>query len=367
MRVLILTNNVLGLFAFRKELILKLLSDGNSVSVAGKYCEKTGFFQSHGCKMIETNIDSKSVNPLKELKLFRKYKLIIKEENPDIVLTYTVKPNIYGGLICKKNKIPCISNVTGLSASIVKGGFFSKLLLFLYKRAIEENKCVFFQNQSNLDFFKSLNIVNDNSKLLPGSGVNLKEFDFINYPDDNNKISFLFVGRICKDKGFDEFAECARYITSRYDNVTFDAIGEIEDKNLNKLIKQCVNDGVINYYGLRFDVKSFYGSHHAVVLPSYHEGMSNVLLESLACGRPVIASDIHGCKETFDDGISGFSFKAKSTSDLIEKVEKFINLPYSSKVKMGVEGRKKVENEFDREIVIREYYKEIFRQNLYVL
>lgn len=365
MKVLILTNNVLGLYAFRKELILKLLSDGNNVIISGGFCEKTSFFQSQGCKMIDTKIYRKSINPIKEIKLYNKYKSIIKNERPDIVLTYTVKPGIYGSIISKKEKIRCISNVTGLSSAIYNGGLLSKVVLFLYKTAFRDNSCVFFQNQSDLNFFKSNKIVSENAKLLNGSGVNLKEFEYIDFPAENNQIAFLFVGRICKEKGFREFIECAKFIKEKYENVMFDVIGEIEDIQFEKLIKSCVNDGIITYYGLRFDVKNFISSHHAVILPSYHEGMSNVLLESLACGRPVIASDIPGSKETFDENVSGLSFEAKSVEDLIRAVEKFIALPYLSKKNMGIEGRKKVEVYFDRDEIIRQYYNEIFKEIKY--
>ena len=180
----------------------------------------------------------------------------------------------------------------------------------------------------------------------------------MNYPKDQTNINFLFIGRVMKDKGIDEFLYMAKKIKSRHPDTSFDIVGMM-DGNYEQIINSAVNNGYVNYYGLQSDVKPFIQKSHCVVLPSYHEGMANVLLEAAASGRPVIASDIAGCRETFDEGVSGFACKAKSAESLVDAVEKFIKLSYDKKIQMGVAGRKKVEEQFSRQIVVNTYIKEI--------
>lgn len=365
MKVLVLANNDVGLYHFRKELLVELLHPGTFVQ--NPILEPNEVFISLprgplipklielGCKYIETPVDRRGVNPVKDLKLLIRYNKIIKEIRPDIVLTYTIKPNIYGGIICRRQSVLYIANVTGLGTSIENGGLMSRIILWMYKVGLKSANAVFFQNKKNREFFEEKEIVSENGKSIPGSGVNLTEHSFEEYPQDNGKLKFLFVGRIMKDKGIGEFLDCAEYIKSNYPHTEFDILGGFDDDTFRKRMAELNDKGIVHYYGRCDDVHGFMKTHHATVLPSYHEGLSNVLLESSAAGRPVITTNVPGCAETFDDGISGIGFESKSSKALIEAVEKYIAMDYEAKKIMGLKAREKVEREFDKRIVINSY------------
>ena len=358
MKVLILTNCGSGLFHFRKEL-LKALSTQHEVHIAFPKDEYVDKLVKVGCVYHRFEFFRHGTNPFKEFQLILRYKKLIKKIQPDIVLTYTIKPNVYGGLACQLLKVPYITNVTGLGIAILNGGLMSKITLFLYKIGLNKATTVFFQNEENKNFFIKKHIVKQNYRLLPGSGVNLNEFSFCDYPDENEPLKFLFIGRIMKDKGIEEFLQCAKHIKAFNPNIQFDIIGGFDEDKYKPIITEYENAKIINYFGVQSDVKPFIKSHHAIILPSYHEGTSNVLLESAACGRPVIATDVAGCRETYDDEISGIGCKAKSCESLITAVEKFLNFSYSQKAEMGIAARKKIESQFDRKIVIDAYINEI--------
>lgn len=355
MKILILANNDVGLYRFRKELVFELLKN-NEVFLSLPYGENVKFFQEKGCDFIGTKISRHGKNPFVDLKLMFFYKKIIKKIKPDVVLTYTIKPNIYGGIACQRQNIPYIVNVTGLGNAIENGGFVSKITLFLYKKGIKKANTVFFQNKANQYLFKEKNILNpiSNSMIIPGSGINLIENPYEKYPEDNGKISFVTIGRILKDKGIDELLYAASAIRKKYDNVTFTLVGPLED-DYEKKIKNAVDLNIINFLGQRNDIHDIIKQSNATVHPSYHEGMSNVLLETAACGRPILASLVPGCKETFDDGFSGIGFKPKNEESLLDAIESFINLPHDKKIEMGLNGRHKMEKEFDRNIIISLY------------
>ncbi len=357
-KILILANNDVGLYKFRKELIESLLDQGYEVYIslpAGYYVEKLCHM---GCVFFDTPIDRRGTNPITDLKLIFYYKTLIKNIKPDVVLTYTIKPNVYGGIACKSSNTPYIANVTGLGTSIENGGLLQKTTLALYTNGLRKAACVFFQNETNRQFFIDKHIVTGKTRLIPGSGVNLKYHCFEEYPDSDNIIKFLFIGRIMKDKGIDELLEAAQKVKCMYPNVQFDLVGYCEE-NYTKRLSDFENRGIIKYHGQQDDVHSFIKGAHAIIHPSYHEGMANVLLEAASTGRPVLASNIPGCRETFDEGVTGYGFEVRNTSALVNTIEKFIKLPYEDKKQMGIAGRAKVEREFDRQIVIDSYMEEI--------
>ena len=357
MKILILANNDVGLYKFRKELIEALLK-GHEVHISLPYGEFVDDMVELGCIYHNVEFDRHGTNPIKELGQISYYKKLLKSIKPNVVLTYTIKPNIYGGMACAAVKVPYFCNITGLGTAIENLGIMQKISLTLYCLGLKKARKVFFQNQQNLDFMLKHKVVKSNYHLLPGSGVNLNNFTLMDYPNEQTNINFLFIGRVMKDKGIDEFLSMAKQIKSKYQCTSFDIIGMI-DGDYEDTINTAVSEGYINYHGLQSDVKPFIQKAHCVVLPSYHEGMANVLLEAAASGRPVIASDIAGCRETFDEGISGFACRARSAESLTQAIEKFINVPYEQKEKMGIEGRKKVEQQFSRQIVIDTYLKEI--------
>ena len=359
MKILILANNDVGLYKFRKELIQSFIEKKHEVYISLPYGEFVNDLQSMGCVFFRTDFDRRGMNPLSDFKLFYTYYRIIKETKPDVVLTYTIKPNIYGGMICGIKKIPYIVNITGLGTAIENKGLVSKLLLVLYKLSLKKAKCVYFQNKKNQKFFLNERVCFENIKLIPGSGVNLKEFSFEEYPPKGEKVKFLFIGRIMRDKGIEEYLECAEAITKENKEVEFGIIGDYDDRKYKDRIQQLVEKRIVVYYGKQADVRPFIKRSHATVLPSYHEGMSNVLLETAAMGRPILTTKISGCVETFDEGVSGYGCESKDAKTLIQIVRKFLNLPHEEKIKMGFKGREKMEREFDRNIIVSAYINEI--------
>lgn len=358
-KVLILTNSIKGLYCFRKELIEELMKEGFEVSISSPGDSKNSYFKELGCNLTDTSIDRRGTNPIKDLKLFTDYIKIIAEIKPNIVLTYTIKPNVYGGLACRLLRVPYIANITGLGTSIERKGIISAISLMLYKIGLKDASCIFFQNSANKDFFIKNGIVDDRkAREIPGSGVNLQDHALEEYPGEDENIRFLFIGRIMKSKGIEELFEAARIIKEIYPSVEFHLIGEKEE-NYEKIINDLENRQIIQYHGYQENIHGFIKRSHATINPSYHEGMSNVLLESASAGRPVLASNVPGCKETFDEGISGFGFTVKNVDSLVEAIIKFIQLPYEDKKKMGLAGRRKMEKEFDRNLVLKAYLEQI--------
>lgn len=358
MRILILSNFGMGLYKFRKELLQELIYLGHEVFVSLPNDDYISLLEDIGCKYIETKVDRRGTNLMNDAKLLISYIGIMKKIKSDIVLTYTIKPNVYGGIASRITKTTYLPNITGLGTAIENGGLIQKITLCLYKVALKNAKCVFFQNEPNQDFFFDRRIIKNKSKVIPGSGVNLEQHRFEEYPNDKNNIRLLFVGRIMKAKGIDELLEAAIQIKENHKNVEFHLVGFCEEGHSEKLSE--LNDkGVIHYHGKQDDVHKFIKNSHATILPSYHEGISNVLLESASTGRPILASNVTGCKETFDEGLSGIGFEVKSVNGLIEAIQKFIELPYEKKKQLGLRGRKKMEKEYDRKIVINTYLEQI--------
>ena len=361
MKVLVLTNNDGGLFHFRRELLEELLKS-HQVLISlpkGQYIDQ---MIDMGCQYIPCEFDRRGTNPLGDLKQYFFYVRLLKEAKPDVVLTYTIKPNVYGGMACARLGVPYIANVTGLGTSIMNPGIMQKLSLLLYRYGLRKAKKVFFQNNANMRFMQQHGIANANYGLLPGSGVNLKSNPFEEYPDDESQIEFVTVGRIMKDKGTDELLEAAKFIKDRYKNVGFTLVGDF-DGNYEERIREAHQAGIVNYVGPQNDVHSFLKRSHATIHPSYHEGLSNVLLETAASGRPILASNVPGCIDTFDDGTSGIAFEPKNALSLIKAIEKFLHLTQAERAEMGRRGREKVEKEFDRNLVIEAYKKTLSEIN----
>lgn len=357
--ILILANSVGGLFSFRKEVVLAILERGYKVyiSVPDGDPDKQAYFIDLGCVIVKQPIERRGRNPIHDFRLLMSYCKLMKRLNPFAVLTYTIKPNIWGGIAARINHIPQLANITGFGTAINNCFFFAKFTLLLYKIGLSKAQTVFYQNSGIKDFCEKYRI-GKNGILLPGSGVNLEWHTFLPYPDIAESIKFFFVGRIMKEKGIDEFIEMVNYIQVKYKNVEFHLLGRCEE-NYQILLGQLQKENKLVWHGRVSDVRPFIKQAHCTILPSYHEGMANVLLETCAAGRPVIATNINGCREVIDDGISGFLCKVRDSRSLIDCVEKFINLPYSIKVEMGLAARKKVEMEFDRKIVIQSYLDEI--------
>ena len=362
-RVLILGNSGLVVFGMRGELIQRLVKEEFDVTVSfpsGSLGKEENPFKEYGCSYVETAIDRRGTNVIRDAGLLHNYIKLLKQVKPDVVLTYTVKCSIYGGMACRLMKIPYIVNITGLGTGLAEGGLKQKLLVKLYQLAVKSAECVFFQNQSDRRFFVEHGIRYKKDDLLPGSGVNLEKYVPIPYPADG-KIVFTYIARVMKAKGIDEFLDAAKAIKQDYANVEFHICGFYEE-DYKDIIEDAQERGIVKYHGQVRDIQPYEAISHCIVLPTYHpEGISNVLLEAAACARPIITTNRYGCKEVVDDGINGYLVKEKASQDLIQKMRQFMKLRWEVRRDMGLAGRTKVENEFDRKIVVQKYLEYIQR------
>lgn len=358
-KILILTNSIRGLYSFRAELTRELLDNGFEVLISAPYDVKAQYFVDEGCAFYDTKINRRSINPLSDLILFVKYLKLIKRLKPNIVLTYTIKPNVYGGIACRLMQKPFLSNITGLGTAVEKDGLLRNISLSMYGVGLKRATKVFFQNQSNANLFLEKHIVEkDKIILIPGSGVNIKQHYFEEYPFEQDHIKFMFIGRLMEAKGCLELFEASKRIKKLYPKTEFHIIGVFEE-DLEKQIDELVREKCIIYHGIQDDVHRFLKISNAVINPSHHEGMSNVLLEAASTGRPILASKIPGCMETFQEGVSGFGFEVKNIDSITDTIIRFIKLSHEEKRIMGIQGRKKIELEFNRKLVIKKYIEEI--------
>ena len=357
-KILILGNSHLVVFGFRGELVERLIQEDYEVVVSfpnGVFGEGEETSRQYGCKFIETKIDRRSTNPITDFKIINSYVNIIKNEKPDVVLAYTVKCNVYGGIACRRTKTAFIPNITGLGKGLNEGGIVKHILIVLYKSALKNADIVFFQNNSDKEFFINNGIKFSQYQVLPGSGVNLNKHTPLDYPNQD-KVIFTYMARVMKAKGIEQFLEAARELKGRAE---FHICGYCEEDYKEILEKEQVL-GNIQYHGLVNNIEEYEKMSHCIVLPSFHpEGISNVLLEAAACARPIITTDRVGCRETVENNYTGFLVKERNSEDLIDKMKKFMALTNEERKNMGINGRKKIELEFDRQIVVEAYLKQI--------
>ena len=358
-RILILSNHFITLYNFRKELINKLVQDGHDVYLSMPKSDRNSYFIDKGCKIIETPVDRRGINPIRDISLILNYIKLMRTVKPDIIFSYTIKPNIYGCIASSLTGNLQISNVTGTGGTFLKQNTISLIAKFLYKLSLKRSYKVFFQNNGDKDFFVKNNMVKDNFALLPGSGVNLEQYSVSSLPSDN-EVNFIFIGRVMEVKGIDQYLECARIIKNEHPNTNFYIAGFIEDDKYKEIIEEYQLKGIVNYIGFQKDIKSWIEKCHCTILPSHGgEGVPNVLLESAAMGRICIASRISGSRDVVEEGVTGYLFEANNSRDLVNKVNKFLGMDYNSKFAMGLAGRRKVEKEFNRQIVIEAYLNEL--------
>lgn len=356
-RVLILANNDMGLYKFRKELLIELVKECD-VLISVPIQNFEGELLDIGVKLKDIKINRRGKNPLKDFLLLCKYFVIILKYKPDIILTYTIKPNIYGGLISRILRKKNIANITGLGSSENMSNTVKNGINKLYKTSLKKAGYVFFQNESNLEYFRSKEIYTGNYGLIPGSGVNTTQYGLKEYPKTES-IQFTYISRIMYEKGIDNYLNTAKYMKDKYSNVVFNVVGFCEE-NYIEILNELHTKGIIKYHGLVKDVRKIISLSHCIIHPSFYpEGMSNVLLEASSMGRPVITTRQNGCMEIVKENITGFLIEKNNYDELIEKVEYFYHMPAEKKLLMGINASSKVSNEFNRTYVVNKYLTEI--------
>lgn len=350
-KILIVTNHSYMLWQFRRELIQRLMEDAEIV-ISTPFVGHEQDFAAMGCRMLETDVDRRGINPVTDFRLYHTYVKILKTERPDMVITYSIKPNIYAGFACRMQKIPYCVNVQGLGTAFQKKGL-AKIVTVMYRTALKKAKTVYFENAENAKLFREKKITPAwQQTILPGAGVNLESYSYQEYPN-NDKIHFLYLGRIMKEKGMDELFWAVQELQKKYaDQFVLDLVGFFEDE-YKEQVERLTQDGIAVFHGFQENPRPYYGKADCVVLPSYHEGMSNVLLEAAATGRPLITSDIPGCREAVKQGISGLLCPVKDRNALLHAMEDFLNLSKEEREVMGRAGRKYMEEQYDKEKVVR--------------
>jgi len=359
-KVLVVINSAWNFVNFRSGLISALISQGYEVVAVSPTDKYVPNLIEMGVRFIPVYIRSKGTNPVADLILFWNFWKIFKQEQPNICLTFTIKPNIYGALAARLLGIPIINNITGLGSVFSKRSYLMLLVIWLYRLALRNSKKVFFQNEHDLKIFLREKIVSKSiSEKLPGSGVDLKKFSFRDFPA-NQKIRFLLVARMLWDKGVGEYVEAAQTLRKKGVDADFSLLGRLDSLSPNAISKDqidnWVSNGAIHFLGESDCVENIISEHECIVLPSYYkEGVPRSLLEAAAIGRIIITTNTPGCSDVVDDGVNGFLCRPRDVNDLADKMESVMKLSQDKKVQMGISSRRKVETYFDEKIVIEKY------------
>jgi glycosyltransferase involved in cell wall biosynthesis len=360
-KIVISINTAWNIYNFRSGLVKALAQHGYEVVALAPHDEYAQRLQELGCKHVALPMDSNGTNPARDLVLLFRYMLALRSLRPAAYLGYTIKPNVYGSLAARALGIPVVNNIAGLGATFIKDSYLTKLVRGLYKFALKGSHRIFFQNPDDQALFVKSGLVEAGAtSLLPGSGIDLKRYS-ANPPSvvSDRPFRFLLVGRMLRDKGIEEFAQAARLVREQRSGVEFQLLGFVDPANPNSVprerIEQWESDGLVRFLGKTDDVRTYLAQADCVVLPSYREGVPRSLLEAAAMARPIIATDVVGCREAVDDGSNGFLCQAKDGADLADKMLRMLALSHEERTAMGLAGRKKMETQFDEQIVIQSY------------
>lgn len=360
-KILLIASKDYNYYNFRSEMILKLVELGHEVVLSCPPGDKIKFFTDRGCSFVPHDMDRRGTSISADLKLIYAYYKLFKTVKPDILLTYTGKSSAYGGMVSRFMRIPRIINNAGLMDS----RYYDKMVKFvldsLFWLGFKNADCMMYQNSQERDYIRRIIGMKTHYRDIPGSGVNLEKFQYVEYPDESKPITFNYVGRLVSIKGINEFLTCAERIKKKYSNTRFVIYGDYDEDIYKARVLELEKKGIVVYGGVQMNMKPYIEQAHAVIHPSYYEGMTNVVLEHSAMGRVCIGSDIPGVRDGIEEGITGFVFPRQDVDALVQKVERFINLPYEEKVAMGKAARVKMEREFDRNIVTNIYIEEINR------
>lgn len=359
-KIAIVINSSWNVFNFRLGLLLALQEEGNKIIVIAPRDVYTEKLEEIGFEYHDIAINAKGMNPLEDTKLtYNLYKLY-KRIRPDVILHYTIKPNIYGSIAADILKIPTINNIAGLGTLFIEQNIVTTLAKQLYKYSQTRTAHIFFQNNDDLELFVNENLVNAKKcDVLPGSGIDVSQFLPVEKEKDG-MVRFLLIARMLWAKGVGEYVEAAKILKNRYDNIEFQLLGCLAVANRSAITHEqmqvWVDSDLISYLGTTSNVKKFIYKADCVVLPSYYrEGTPRTLLESASMAKPLITTHNVGCKDVVDHGVNGFLCQPKNVDDLVDKIEDFLHLNEYEKQEMGNKSREKMINEFDENIVITKY------------
>ncbi len=363
-KIVLVCNTSWGMMMFRSGLMKRLLKDGYEVFVLAPFDNHSKDIEDLGCSYIDVAMDNKGSSILKDYFLFRKLYKHYKKIKPDLVFHYTIKPNIYGTLAAKKAGVKSISVITGLGYTFINNGLTTKIAKALYKKSLKYAKKVWFINhEDRKKFVKERLLHRDLMEILPGEGVDMKKYAPREKQVKDGDFKFVLIARLLWDKGVGELVEASKEIKKTYPNVKVQLVGFVDAKNPQAISKAQVDDwvekGFVEYLGSTDDVRDFISEADCVVLPSYREGISKILLEAASMEKPIIASNVPGCRDIVEHGGSGYLCKVRDAKDLELKMRRMLTLSEDELLSMGVLGRVQVKREFDESIIIEKYLQTI--------
>ena len=358
-KVVISLNTSWNIYNFRLNLARALKKNGYEVILVAPYDDYSDTLKEE-FEYHDIYINNKGTNPKEDLKTLIGFYKLYKKLKPDVVLNYTIKPNIYGNIACSVLGIKTINNISGLGTVFIKESLVTKVVKFLYRYSLSKSSTVFFQNEDDRDLFIKNNLVKkDICNLVPGSGIDTRRFKPMEFQNEDNKFRFLLIARMLYDKGVGEYIEAVKILKEKYKDVEFQLLGSLDVSNNTAISKeqmqQWIDDKLVNYLGVTDDVQEYIKKADCIVLPSYREGTPRTLLESASMAKPIVTTNVVGCKEVVDDGVNGYLCEVRNAKDLAEKMEKMLQLSEDERILMGKKGREKMIKEFDEQIVIDKY------------
>lgn len=359
MRIAIVLNTSWNIYNFRMNFVRALIANGFEVHTIAPVDDYTHFLEEAGCTHHAVRMDSRGANPIKDSALIAELFWIYKKVKPDIVLHYTIKPNVYGTLAATLLNIPVINNVCGLGTVFLKDNLVSAIAVFLYRISFRFARKVFFQNPDDLKLFLDRKLVPaDVVDLVPGSGIDLNKFKPMQYRR-NDQFTFLMISRLISDKGVYEYIEAINELKSKGVNARFQVLGAIDEEHKrgikSDIIDHWIKSGTIEYLGTTDNVRAIIEKADCIVLPSYREGTPRTLLEAASSCKPIIATDVPGCNHVVIHNYNGLLCKLKDSKDLAEKMESMSTLEEDKLRQFGNNGRAKIEAEYDESLVINKY------------
>lgn len=365
-KIIISINTSWNIYNFRTSLLNHLINDGYQIFAVAPKDKSSQKLETLGYQYLDLKLNNKGTNPLQDIALIWEYFRVFKKVKPDVVLLYTIKPNIYGNIAAKMLGIPVISNVSGLGTVFLNRGLTSIAAKLLYRCSIRFARKVFFQNKSDFNLFVKRGIVKANKcDLVPGSGIDTKRFSPQERDKQDDRFIFTFIARLVKDKGFYEFIEASKQVYQQIPNCRFQILGEYYKDNptaiTEKEMEAILSLDYFEYLGYHDDVFETINMSDCIVLPSYREGLSRVLLEAASMAKPIITTDVPGCREVVTHGWNGFLCNPKSSISLSKQMLKMCNLDKEEKTKMGLRGRAFVIKNYHEQMVIDKYNEQIMQ------
>ncbi|MGB9855706.1 MAG: glycosyltransferase family 4 protein [Caldisericum exile] len=363
-KIALVSNTSWSIYNFRFGIMKALRDAGHIVVAIAPYDKYSEIIEKEGFEYRDVYIDNRGTNPINDIKTIIDLYTILRDIRPNIILSFTIKPNIYGNIAASLLNIKTINNISGLGTVFIRESIVTKIVKFLYKYALTKSLKVFFQNKEDMNLFVEKNLIcATKCDLLPGSGIDILKFVPVNYQHHDNLFRFIMIARMLWDKGVGEYVEAARMIKAKYQHVKFYLLGFLEVDNPSAISKEqmdaWVDEGVVEYLGVSDKVYEEIAKVDCVVLPSYREGTPRALLEAASMAKPIITTDAPGCRDVVNDCVNGYLCKVKDAKDLADKMEKMINLSVNERRAMGKAGREKMIREFDEKIVINKYLETI--------